>query len=99
MSARWSDVRVKKCFWRNGARKHLVGELHVPTVINAAQGRTRPGHDAPTGQWNSLTLALRDLLRLFRETLLLAQDLPVTSKVIDAAIAEVGNDFRVSIER
>ncbi|MFN0168064.1 MAG: hypothetical protein ACKV22_16695 [Bryobacteraceae bacterium] len=42
--------------------------------------------------------ALRDLLRLFRETLLQGQDLPVTSKVIDAAIAEVRNDFRVSIE-
>jgi hypothetical protein len=42
--------------------------------------------------------ALRDLLRLFRETLLQAQALPISNEIIDAAISEVRNDFRVSIE-
>jgi thymidylate kinase len=42
--------------------------------------------------------ALRDLLRLFREALLAAQTLPVTDKVIQQAIATVGNDFKTSIE-
>ncbi|HEY3839576.1 MAG TPA: hypothetical protein VGL72_23560, partial [Bryobacteraceae bacterium] len=42
--------------------------------------------------------ALRDLLRLFREVLLQARELPVPSALIDAAIANVRNDFRVSVE-
>ena len=42
--------------------------------------------------------ALRDLLRLFRESLVQAQNLPLSSAVIDSAIANVRNDFRVSIE-
>jgi hypothetical protein len=63
------------------------------------------GAPDPTGRYplaerllSSSGGALRDLLRLFRETLLQAQRLPVVEAVIDSAIANVRNDFRVSVE-
>lgn len=42
--------------------------------------------------------ALRDLLRLFRETLLAAQSLPVPNRVVQQAIAIVSDDFKTSVE-
>ncbi len=42
--------------------------------------------------------ALRDMLRLFRETLLAAQSLPVPQKTVLQAISTVRNDFRTSVE-
>ena len=41
---------------------------------------------------------MRDLLRLFRETLLLTQTLPIPEKVIQQALATVRNDFKTSVE-
>ncbi len=42
--------------------------------------------------------ALRDLFRLFRETLLAAQSLPVPDRVVQQAIAVVRDDFKTSVE-
>lgn len=42
--------------------------------------------------------ALRDLFRLLRETLLAAQSLPVSDRVVDQAVAVVRDDFKTSIE-
>jgi nucleoside-triphosphatase THEP1 len=42
--------------------------------------------------------ALRDLLRLFREALLAAKDLPVPDRTIDQAIATARRDFLTNVE-
>jgi hypothetical protein len=42
--------------------------------------------------------ALRDLLRLFREALLAAQELPIPDRVVQQAVAAVRNDFKTSVE-
>jgi len=42
--------------------------------------------------------ALRDLFRLFRETLLAARTLPVSGRAVQQAIAIVRDDFKTSVE-